>query len=532
MIGSWKEYIPRKVEELLTELPFSASGIGIAFGLLSFLLRVPFLFRYDNHFGGDSALSYVMALDILKGARPLYSYGADYVAAVEPYIMALVFKVFSPSIVLGGAIQLVEWSVAVAIGVYLLIQGTDKFYGVVAGLTAAVGVPFTMTYTTVPEFPGFVLLSMLILLQVYWIVTKGDSFPKILLFGFTMGVSWYISKKCLPAMAISVLVLAGLRTSTWDNKRLLRPLFTLTFIPAVLLGYFPEIWHRLHNPPPQTIIRMSNLGGMENNLRITLKCLLAYFDAQPVSRMRDSFYYWVHLGAYQLNPQGIGDWLCLSLGGCVSAFIVFRLFRALVEKKTALLLLGGLVVLNVLMMVASNRTGMDPINARRYFLPAAISLSLWTGYFFAAGLRGGWKTTRAIYFLLLIFFLGRVLFHNFVLLTGPDELREVRWVIREMNSNHLYRGLSYYGTDYLIMGLTNEETVIAEIDGKLDIPSNEKIVAQEDNIAVIGGLSQAVPKKVNLEGRTYQIAGDVRKNESLWWAPYKVRKPVGTPALL
>jgi hypothetical protein len=70
------------IRNYFNETSLSPAWIGVIFGLLSFLLRIPFLFRYDLHYGGDPAIGYLMELRILQGDRPLYFYAQDYMGAL------------------------------------------------------------------------------------------------------------------------------------------------------------------------------------------------------------------------------------------------------------------------------------------------------------------------------------------------------------------------------------------------------------------------------------------------------------------
>ena len=63
----------------------------------AFLFRLPFVVRYDLHFGGDAATCYLMARRILAGHHTLYFYGQDYYGSLDQYVTAFFFWLFGPS---------------------------------------------------------------------------------------------------------------------------------------------------------------------------------------------------------------------------------------------------------------------------------------------------------------------------------------------------------------------------------------------------------------------------------------------------
>ena len=218
----------------MTSKTFLLPGAGtIAWtaGALAFLLRVSFLFRYDLHFGGDSATCYLMALRIAQGDRPLYFYGQDYQGAPEAYLAAGLFRVFGPSIPLAGAVSLLEWSLAVVCGTYLAVRGTTRGAEALAGLVAAVGVPYTLHYATVPYwgYPAGLLAALLLPLEALFILERGPSPGRFFLLGLTLGLGWYTAKQCLPARGrgaagVGCAALAGLVAALRTAPVLWRPL--------------------------------------------------------------------------------------------------------------------------------------------------------------------------------------------------------------------------------------------------------------------------------------------------------------------
>ena len=78
------------------------------FAVVSVLVRVPYVMRYDLYFGDDYAVPYLMAKRILVGEFPTFFWGQNYQGAVNQYITALFFAIFGPSIAL--ACLVTTWS--------------------------------------------------------------------------------------------------------------------------------------------------------------------------------------------------------------------------------------------------------------------------------------------------------------------------------------------------------------------------------------------------------------------------------------
>jgi hypothetical protein len=510
-----------KVKEYLNHLAYSPGQIGCFFGLLSFLLRIPFLFRYDLHFGGDSATCYLMALRILQGDRPVYFYGQDYQGTVEAYGAALLFKIFGPSIPLGGSVSLLEWSLAVGIGAYLLIRGTDKFHGILGGLVAAVGVPYTLHYVVVPYwgYPGSLLAAMLALLGAFFILDRGPSPLRFFLLGLTAGAGLYIGKQCVPGLAAAFIALVCLKSPSCNLRKPSGFLWPAMAALGFVLGYLPELGYRFSHPSSRNFTGMAFGQLIPLNFKSILKSIPAYFDAQPVSRIPEAVYYFLHDLHEWVYPKTISDVTFSLLGFVVLVFMLKSFYRAFFQKNAALLLLSLLVMMNMGAVLISQQTSGDVFNARRYLYSSAIAFSLWTGFFLAAavGHKSRWFSKAVA--ILGVFFLGRVFYHEQILLRSPDELRELRWTIGEMESQGLNRGLADWGHAYIIDALTDQQIVVAGINGER-IPEYAQQVSQADRIAVIGLKGEPIDEKISYGGGSYSPVGNPRENETFRWIPY------------
>jgi hypothetical protein len=511
-----------KTRESLNGLPFGPGLISIFFGCLSFLLRLPFLFRYDLHFGGDSATCYLMALRILGGDRPLYFYGQDYQGAAEAYLAAGLFKIFGPSIPLAGTVSLMEWALAVGIGVYLLMLGTSKFHSIIGGLFAAVAVPYTLHYVAVPYwgYPGGLLLGMMALLPACFILEKGPTPSRFILLGLISGFGLFVGKQCVPGLTAAFLTLLILKSKFWDWRKWKSPAWTLSTAFGFLIGYSPEIAYRLSHYSTRDFSGSATPVMIWNNFRNMLKSIPAFFDAQPISRSPEAVYYFIKDMHGLIYPRSPLDIIYCVLGFWVLWFAFLRLRKSFNEKNTPLFLLTALLFINITAVIISRQTNGEFSNARRYLYSSAIVFSLFTGYFLADALLKNSKRIPILAACLGIVFIARVFIHEFFLLTSPNELREIRWVIADMKSQGFDRGLANWGTAYIADAMTNQQTIIAGNNGER-IPEYTQKVSQADRIGVIGLKSESIEKDIIFGGKTYRQAGPPRENETFRWIPYQ-----------
>ena len=512
-----------KLRDRLDRLPYSPSVIAFFFGALTFLLRSPFLFRYDLFFGSDPGICYLMPLRILKGDRPFYFYSETHQGSTESYLTALLFKVFGPSIPLAAGQSLFLWAIAVALGVYLLTRSTSKFHGVAAGLVAAISVPYTLIYVTVPYigYPGSFMITMLVLVQAYVILEKGPTGWRFFWFSWVVGTGLFVGKQCLPAVGACLLAMALVHTPACDFRRLLKPLFALGAATGLLLGYWPEILYRLTHPGYRDFSKLADPWGMFCNLKECRKALFAYFDAHPFSRIPTDIYFYRSIPYWGVHCAGPVDLLFAGLGLAVLYFSYKILRRSLVEKNAGLFLLTSLLFLNILAVVISRESVQNIFNVRRYLHTSAISISLLTGYLFTfLLLKLEKKYFQWALFGLAALFLLRSAWHQYAFLGRPDGLREIRWLIRDMKANGLYRGISNYGPNYSANALSEESVIIGNFDGDL-IPEYADLVSQADKVAVIGYKGEPIEDKINFHGHDYQRIGDPHINEILRWTPYR-----------
>ena len=494
------------------------------FGILAFVLRIPFLFRYDLHFAGDSATCYLMALRITRGDRPFYFYGQDYQGALEAYLAAPLVKAFGPSIPIVAIFSLFEWSLATGIGIYLARRAGNPMSATIAGIVTAVGVPFTLHFVTVPfwGYPGSLLIAMLVLLEALLMIERGPSLSRVLVFGGTVGVGLYVGKQCIPAVLTALVAMAVVRTARWNLREALRPAYIAAAAVAAAAGYLPEIVYRLQHPQWRSFFRIASFPTLRANAENVVWSIAAYFDAQPVSRMPEGTHFFSRSPTSLVFPADTADTALLGMAAATLLLAATGMVRAYARGTTASLLLGLALFANIAAVVASRESGGWFINTRRYLYPSAILFSIWTGFLMATIARAKWKPVSACGWLLLTLFVGRVGMHEYRLLSSEDELRELRSIVQDLRAQGLTRGVASWGYALTIDALTNEQIVIAAQEGGR-VEEYDRRVSEAERIAVIGPNDNGVAKDVVVRGSVFSAIAAPHQGETLQWAVYRKR---------
>jgi hypothetical protein len=411
----------------------------------------------------------------------------------------------------------------VALGVYLFIRSTSKFHGVFAGLIASVGVPYTLIYVTVPYigYPASFLLTMLVLLQAFFILEKGPSLLRLFLFGLVIGSSLYIAKQCIPGIAAACLALVLFHTPAYNWRKLLNPFGILLAAFGFLIGYAPEIYYRTHYPRIKDFSGISSPGLMWSNFKELQKGLMAYFNAHPFSRIPTDIYFYHSIPFWGLRCASAADVLFLILGIGTLFFMLWSFKKAFVEKNIGLFLLAALILINMAVTIISKVSIGNIFNTRRYMHVSAISLSFFTAYcltYYLVTVKSSYLKWALM--ALLFFFPLKNAWDQYSLLGRPDGLRELRWIIQDMQNNGYNRGISEYGPNYSINALSNEQVIIGNRDGDL-IPEYATLVSQADKIAVLGYKGDPVVETVSFNGNNYRRIGDAHLDEMVQWTPFQ-----------
>jgi hypothetical protein len=512
--------MPFQPESLPTKFrsPLPYWGWGILAALGTFLLRIPFLFRYDLHFGGDSATCYLMSRHILQGDRPIYFYGQDYMGPLDQYLSALLFRFWGPSIPLAGAVTLFEWSLCVGIGVFLVMHLVESAQRPIVVLLAVIGIPYTLHYTTVPMHYAlavfFPMLSSLVMLR---ILEQGATFGRAWTMGLVFGLGWYMDKQCLPGLAAVALTLAWVSTPAWDHKQWNLLNFSGLGL-GCLVGYLPELIFRLGHPQTRSLLGFASPKMVAHNLWAILLSWGAYFDAQPISRMPEAIYFFFSDPSPGRWPEGPLDVLFFAIAFLVIGGVCWMAVHSFRAKKPLPLFLSSWVLLNAALVAISSTTGGEFLSARRYLFSCSVALSLCTGLFLARGLSR--PAFRVPLLCLALLFGGRSLAHQYGLLNRPDELRELRTALSQCRQAGLKGGLAHWGHAYILDALSDEQFIVAGNDVER-IPGYATYVGTLDRLALVEPIQSELQNEIGYGNRRFTREGLGTSFEKFRWIPYR-----------
>jgi len=502
----------------LTPKPFRPWAWGWVAGIATFVLRIPFLFRYDLHFGGDSATCYLMSRHILLGARPTYFFGQDYMGPLDQYLSAILFRFFGPSIPLAGAVTLAEWSLCIGLGVALSVRLVEPKKAPLLALFVAIGVPYTLHYTTVPmHYALAILFPMLLAPVMLRIIDKGGSFILWTTAGLICGLGWYMNKQCLPGLAAAALTLAWTTQDSWNPKRL-RLSSGFGFASGFLVGYLPEILYRISHPHVRSLLGLAGWRLLLHNCWAIFLSWGAYFDAQPVSRMPESVYFFLNDISKDLFPDGPLDILFFLAGLGVAVGITSSFWRSFREKDPLPMFLSSWVVLNVAMVALGTTTDGAFLSARRYLFSCSIALSIWTGLLLLRGLSNPrWVKPIAC---LAILFLARSLTHQYVLLGQKDELREFRTILAQCQKAGYNGGIGHWGHAYFLDALSDERFIVAGMDVER-LPEYAEQVGSMDRMIWVGPIQGPLQEDLLFGTHRFKKDGPEHPIERFRWVPYR-----------
>ncbi len=514
-----------KLKDKLNLIPFKPSIIAAFFGVLSFLIRIPFLFRWDLQFDGDAAVNYLMAVRISRGDNPLYTFGNDYQGSPPFYLAGLLCKWLGPSIPVVSAVSLLAWSLAASLGVYLLTQGTSKFYGIIGGIVVVIGVPYTLHQSTMPfvGYPLAVFWTMLVLLETHLMIEKGVSTLRFFLLGFTIGLGMYLGKQFIPAIPACVLALALFRSRDFKKQPLLR--FGLGLMVGYLLGDSPDFYYRWFHRDYLRFSALAPLHMMLDNLHYLFKSIPAYFDAHFYSRAPVSGYF---TSPYYIYPRSFMDIFFSAIAALVVLFMGITIFDSFKAENYPMLLMTTTVFFNFLAVVLAQQSHGDFWEPRRYLYVSSIIFSVFLGVFFGRLMEWKGKWIPLLGSLLLVLFLSRVILHGVDLLDFPEQptITLAKQEIHVMDEWGINRGLGEWGAAYTIDALTNERIIMASrsragLPTEMDIiPEYGKMVASSDRIVLLEGDLHRKKTKIFYRGQKFNKSGITRHLDGNQCTPY------------
>lgn len=498
-------------------------GLPLLFGMVATLWRLPFVFRYDLFFQTEGGVHYLMAKHILKGEFPTYFWEQDYAGTLPHFVTAAFFALFGPSIPLASFVSVLTYAGAVALGVAFVRRFFGMQSAAMAGIFAAVGVPYGLKYTTVPPGSGYDF-SLLVPFLFLWLAAivhqRGWGAWRALAIGLLAGHCWYYNKQVL----LSFATVGAVFIADVHGRKLLKEFLTSRWLAlcgvAFLIGYLPEIVYRLSHESKHQLLGVASPGEMWQNLYWVFRVLPAYFDGDPLARLPEGVHYLQHNHSENF-PQSALDFICIFIAWTVVVYILKRLAAAWREHNVAVLMLAAYPVINVLAIVFSRVAVGEYYGPKRYLFTSGIILLLWAGI----QARECWEKRRWW----MVAFLGLMvpisLVHQRDLLHMPDELRDYRAVVQQLRESHLHYGVTFYSYAFALTGLSDEDVIFAVLDYNQHEPY-ERVVAQQDMIALVyptGRLSP--PDRAKFFDRIFTREGGVHEAGELSWAVYKRAGP-------
>ena len=120
------------------------------------------------------------------------------------------------------------------------------------------------------------------------------------------------------------------------------------------------------------------------------------------------------------------------------------------------------ILVNLAAVTLSAESRGSILHTRRYLHPSALVLSFMTGLLLYEGLRA--RRLRWAAIALLVAFAGTNVVHTYRLLGAPDQLREVRWIIQDLEGDGVRYGVAHFGYALLVAALTDERIIFGSTD--------------------------------------------------------------------
>lgn len=493
---------------------------GVVWGLAALIWRLPFIFRYDLYFQTEGGAYYLMAKHILKGEFPVYLWEQDYNGTLPHFVAAAVMAVFGHSIVLASLVSAMTYAVAVALGVAYVHAYIGRKAALVAGAFAAVGVPYGLKYTTIPPGSGYdfsLLFPFLFFYLAMTIYRRGWSVWLSIIAGLLAGHCWYFCKHVLLSFAT---VGAVFLTDVAGRKRLtefISSRWAALFGGAFLVGYLPEIVYKLSHTAEHELLGVASPGEIWRSVYWFCRVFPVYFDGDPLGRLPEGVHYLMHNSAENF-PQSAMDFLCIFIAWTVAVLILKQLKASWREHNVPVLMLAAYPVVNVLATVLSHFAAGEYYAPKRYLYTSGIILLLWTGI----KTREFWEKKQWVLVGFLVVLLPVSVVHQYELLQMPDELRDYRAVVRQLQENNLHYGVTFYSYAFTMTALSDEDVIFGVLDYHQHEPY-ERIVAQQDTLALVypsGRLN--VPDRASFYNRQFVRTGEPHQVGELSWVVYKL----------
>jgi hypothetical protein len=526
-------------------------GWSVAFGLLTILIHLPFVFRYDLFMGSDSVKCLLENKRMLVGELKVFDWDADY-TGVGPVdlLTVLVIKLLGFSIPLAGLVSLIFWGAGVSMLVACTALVLGKRAAIVGGCALAIGVPYfdkynTMSiaslYNTTTFFVGLFLLATIVL------VRRGPRSWWSIPTAFYMGWHWYYHKGVLIVWLAIATALVALPQGRDFLNRFLRSKMALLSLVAFLIGYSPELAYKAGcignragvKSLAGSFFNIASPDLMARNWYMLFRCIPTYFDADPWSRSPNSVHYLNHMEEWESFPRSAVDTIGLLAAFSVISYMIKTAVQAYRERNFEVFLLAICPFVNALVVVIAAQSGGGYYSIRRYILPAGILAVLWLGI----QLSQEWQARRWIISGLLAFLLAVSLFHQWQMLQIPDELADYRKTVQDIEQHGYKYGLSWYSFSHLLTALSDERVVFGTLDYNFNSPYQKPVLEQDTvvlvwpaarpppfefaqklffgSVQIPGESGRVMPETFTAFGGSYRRIGEPKIIGELGWAPYR-----------
>ncbi|MEI8315050.1 MAG: hypothetical protein WCG79_06310 [Verrucomicrobiota bacterium] len=539
--------------------PRQLFGWATIFGLLTVLIHLPFLFRFDLYFQSGIAPGYLIPKRILSQIEfPIYTWGTDY-SGIGPseFLAAGLFALFGSSIPLASFVSLLTW----ACGVGLLVAFTGRYWGrgasIGAGFALAIGVPFYLMYSSQPFLTAYSTLPLYIggfLWLTILILRRGPNTWLCPLTGLIMGWFWYAHKHVIVVWLAAGVAFIALPEGRKFLQSFIRSRMLWFSLAAFLIGYSPEILYKLEVIPHenrtgdvQGFLNFATPDLMARNWYMLFRCLPTFVDADPWSRQPCGVHYLNHLENWESFPVSAADTIGIVVAAMLLPYGIGLMRKSYREKNLPLFFFNMIAVVDIVIIIVAAKSAGSYYSIRRYLLPAGIVLLVW----FGVRLSEAWKARQWIVSGVLVLWLGISSFHQWQMLQGPDELADYRRTAQEIVAAGYRYGLSWYSYAHTLTALTDEQVVFGIVDFSQQSPYQSAALTQEvvavvwpavqpppfefaqkmlfGKVAFRQDTVQVLPERVSLLGAGYQRISEPHIVGELGWAPYR-RLATTTPA--
>ncbi len=231
--------------------------------LLAAAVRIPYIYYWDVFYNADYALMNLVGLHAMRGEFSFYLWGQNYHAAVEPLLMAPLFRIFSPTPMVAAVIPAVFSLLFLFLYHRYLTRVTDTWTAGIATLILCVPAPFFLSIASRNGNYIEILCLGMIQFLLFQKIMEGDRRKSLLLlFGLAAGFSWFYLRLILIFWAAMFLHWLSRTLEPRDYDRARR--FVTSLSPSIfwnrlilLRGVEVHPWLRI----PLAVLNIYNLGN-------------------------------------------------------------------------------------------------------------------------------------------------------------------------------------------------------------------------------------------------------------------------------